>query len=198
MEPVNTNIDPLISVVGTGLHSWLEAAITRFNFTFDTDTLVPEARVQIDQDTSGTSDLYHRQLQAVIDFKSAGPDVIKQVMNSGPDRSYLVQAHLYGLGYRNQGLPVSHVMNVYLPRSGLLSGIYVWRAPYDEQVALDALARRDRIAAETALAVLKSPNWPNLIPAEASDKDCYFCPFHGKDMMVGATVTYGCPGVSKM
>ena len=193
----NNHIDPLIAVVGTGLHSWLEQAIRRFNVTFNDTTLTPETRVQIDPLLSGTSDVYHRQLEAVIDFKSAGADVIKKVPDVGASEAYRTQVHLYGLGYENAGMPVKNVMIVYIPRSGMLKSIQVWREPYDRQVAMDALARRDRIGAMVAEQAT-SPwllDYNDFDTVDVTAKDCWFCPFKGQDMLVGATANYGCPGM---
>lgn len=193
-QTFNDRLDPLIAMVGTGIHSWMEQAIRRFNETFGDDTLTPETRVVIDSLLAGTSDLYHKQLRAVVDFKSAGADVLKKVPDIGPDPGYRVQTHLYGLGYENAGLPVDQVMLVYIPRSGLLRGIHVWREPYDRQVALDALRRRDEISEYVAQRVPFAS-----FSAEVSEKDCYFCPFRSRmDMLMGPTAEFGCPGVRPM
>ena len=190
----NDRLDPLIAMVGTGIHSWMEEAIRRFNATFGDDTLTPETRVVIDALLSGTSDLYHKQLRAVVDFKSAGADVLKKVPNFGPEPGYRVQTHLYGLGYENAGLPVDQVMLVYIPRSGLLKGIHVWREPYDRRIAEDALRRRDTISRWVA-----EGKPYNEYSTEVTEKDCYFCPFRSRqDMLMGATAQFGCPGVRPM
>lgn len=189
----NHHMDPLISVVGTGLHSWLEAAVRRFNATFGDDTLIPESEIIYDDEgNTGRSDLYHRQLQAVIDFKSCGPDVLKKLPDVGPERGHRVQGHLYGGGYIRAGLPVKQIMLAYIPRSGLLRSIYVWREPYDPQVAMDALRRRDELA---ALVKLTGPFDPRQYATEGvTEKDCWFCPYKTNQTLLGATAEYGCPG----
>lgn len=198
-QTFNTHIDPLIAVVGTGLHSWMEEAIRRFNATFGDDTLSPETRVHMDPNLAGTSDLYHKQLRAVVDFKSASADVIKKVPEAGPGPGYRTQVHLYGLGYENAGLPVENVMIAFIPRSGLLKSIHVWREPYDRQVAMDALARRDRVGNQVAHEQAghgRVTTFNNFATDGVTSKDCWFCPYRGKDMLMGATAEYGCPGVS--
>ena len=194
----NTKIDPLIAVIGTGFHSWMEQAILRFNETFKDDTLTPETRVHIDSLLSGTSDVYHKQLKAVIDFKTAGPDVLKKAPQEGPSRGYRTQAHLYGLGYENAGLEVQNVMIAYVPRSGLLKSIHVWREPYDPQVALDALARRDSLGERVNNLPLVGGapvSFDHFATDEVTAKDCWYCPFKGYNVITGANNVTGCPGV---
>lgn len=190
---VNTRRDPLAAFVGTGLHSQLEQAILTFNQVTGDDTFVPETRLQIDPTTRGTSDLYHRQLRAVVDWKSASTDVINKAKVEGPPPGYRVQAHLYGYGYENTGLEVEWVVIAYIPRSGLLRGIHVWADRYDPQVAVAALRRRDDIGGR--LTQLGShPQRFAEIEAAPSPGSCWFCPYKGDDMLPSAHPTLGCPG----
>lgn len=190
----NEKIDPLIAVVGTGIHWWLEQAIRKFNATYG-ETWIPEKHVDIDEVTSGTSDLYHPQLRAVVDFKSAGTDVIKKVPDVGPSDAYRTQVHLYGMGYTNAGLPVDSVMIAYIPRSGLLKSIFVWREPFDYRIAEAALARRDGLANMVASKPKSDLDFNAFMTNGVTAKDCWFCPYKGKDMLMGATAQFGCPGM---
>lgn len=189
----NSRPDPLAAVVGTGLHSWMEEAVRRFNATFGDDTLIPETRLQIDPIVQGTSDLYHRQLRCVIDYKGAGPDVVKKAMADGPSQGYKIQTHLYGLGYENLGLPVAYVALVYIPRAGSLKGIHVWVDRYDRTIAEKALDRMYTVGGQL-LTLGDDETRFDKISATPDAKSCYFCPFHGEDMLTGATAEYGCPG----
>lgn len=191
----NTMPDPLAAVVGTGLHSWLEQAILRYVQTFGDTTLVPETRLQIDPLIAGTSDLYHRDLQAVVDYKGASSDVIDEAAKNGPQPGYKVQAHLYGYGYEHAGLKVSYVSIIYIPRAGTLKGMYVWAEEYNPQIAIDALARMYRIG-EDLLALGSRPDRFDAIPATPSSKSCWFCPYKaGSHLLSGvATPEHGCPG----
>jgi hypothetical protein len=192
-EPTNTRVDPLASVVGTGLHSWLEDAIRRFNATFGDDTLLPETRVQIDPMVAGTSDLYHRQLRSVVDYKSGSREVIDDAIAHGPQPGYRVQAHLYGLGYEQLGLEVDRVAIIYIPRAGTLKGIHAWSAAYDRSIAEGALKRMYAIGDKVA-ELKGNPRQFALIDAKPSSKSCWFCPYKGDDFFPEATTTAGCPG----
>ena len=191
----NTTPDPLASVIGTGLHSWLEQAILRYAQTFGDSTLVPETRVQIDPLIAGTSDLYHRGFAAVVDYKGASSDVIDDAAKNGPQPGYKVQAHLYGYGYEHAGLKVEYVTIVYIPRAGTLKGMYVWGEKYDPQIAIDALARMYRIG-EDLLTLGDDPERFDKIPSTPSSKSCWFCPYRaGSHLLSGAaTPEHGCPG----
>lgn len=189
----NNRPDPLAAVVGTGLHSWLEQAVLRFNQTFSDNTLIPETHLQIDPIVRGTSDLYHRELRCVIDYKGAGADVIKKAAADGPTEGYKIQTHLYGYGYEQAGLPVDFVALVYIPRAGTLKGIHVWVDRYQAAIAEEALKRMYRVG-EELLALGDDYGRFDKITAAPDSKRCWYCPFWGEDMLTGATPEYGCPG----
>jgi hypothetical protein len=75
---------------------------------------------------------------------------------------------------------------MFLPRNGELREAVWWSEPYDEQIALDALARADGI--HTLTAALGHESLPLLGTADAF---CRMCPYY----LAGSTdLTQGCPG----
>jgi hypothetical protein len=190
---VNVDVDPWPMVVGTAVHSWLERAFTVWN---EANTRTPEwateTRLNLDQAVQGTSDLYSYEYKAVIDWKGAGPDVMKKVRRDGPPVGYQIQAHLYGYGYTLQGLPVEKVCLVFLPRAGWLKDMYVWCDDYSQDVALGAIMRLYRIATDlTQMDISKHPNSWNDVPAHPSN-DCGFCPWYRPSESEASD--QGCPG----
>lgn len=189
----NKRPDPLAAVIGTGLHTWLEQAVLRFNREFGDSTLIPETHLEIDPIVRGTSDLYHRDLRCVIDYKGAGADVIKKAMADGPTEGYKIQTHLYGYGYEQAGLPVDLVALVYIPRAGTLKTIHVWVDRYNPALAESALKRMYDVG-DKLISLGDSPSRFDKITAAPESKRCWYCPFWGEDMLTGATEEYGCPG----
>lgn len=184
--------DPWPSTVGTAVHAWLAD-------TFGKDTsgrwLVENwLRIAPPLVPGGSCDLYDTHTETVIDWKIVGPTSMRNYKNNGPRRQYVVQAHLYGLGWELAGRHPKRVALAFLPRGGYLSGMWVWSEPYDRQIALDALARlgsiRDLTEAITAAGQIGySAGW-ELIPAEPSHS-CAWCPWYRPG---SADLTSGCPG----
>jgi hypothetical protein len=58
---------------------------------------------------------------------------------------YRGQAHMYGRGYENAGLPVKQVAIALLPRGGTLSGMHLWREDYNPQLVNQILRRREAV-----------------------------------------------------
>src|SRR5207249_3035326 len=94
--------------------------------------------------------------------------------------TYRVQVHTYGYGARLRGEEIEHVAIVGWPReAGSIKGLHVWTEPYDESIAIEALARVDRIAEEVqehaeAFAPLA------IAAVFPTADDCRFCPFATK------------------
>jgi hypothetical protein len=184
------------ATVGTALHSWLEGVLDAANMNFELRTrsgqerYYTEQRVTVGQilgrDIDGSCDVYDRATATVVDWKSVGPSQLAKYRRLGPGHQYRAQAHLYGRGWRARGLPVDHVMVVFLPRNGELAETYVWHEPYDEQVALEAIERATGIALATQ--ALGAGALTHLATADAY---CHRCPYflaHSTDL------TAGCPG----
>lgn len=173
---------PWKPTIGTAVHAWLESA-------FDADNLRVEAvdqggaerwyietRVEVGEydggkTITGSCDLYDRVTATVIDHKVVGPKQLKKYKAGDPGAQYRAQAHLYGRGWVRAGLPVDNVAVMFLPRDGELRDAYMWHEPYNEQVAIDALARLDGIA----LAVNTIGDGA-IGAVQCNASPCYYCP----------------------
>lgn len=138
--------------VGTAVHTQLQDVFTEFNKAYpDQPRFLTETRVSVGevdgQDITGNADLYDTVTAEVSDWKVVGKTTLTEVKRHGPSAVYRTQGHLYGRGFIRRGLPVARVRIVYLPRNEpTLSNAHVWHEPYDEQIALTALARADALA----------------------------------------------------
>jgi len=138
---------------------------------------------------TGSCDLYDRVTATVVDWKVVGTSTLRKVKAHGPGPTYRAQAHLYGRGWRRRGVPCERVAVMFLPNSGELTDAVWWSEPWDEQVALDALARADAIAA--GIRVLGAGAMLANLPAV--DDYCRSCPFR----VPGSTdLSVGCPGAA--
>lgn len=184
---INTDADAAWKpTIGTAVHAWLEDV---FGHTQHSGRWLTERRVYPDDEllpVGGSCDLFDTATHTVIDFKIVGPYMLAKYRDEGPSHEYRIQAHIYGLGYSNEGVRVDHVAVLFLPRDGDLSAAYLWTEPYDPQVAESALNRLATIkynAEKYGDAVLGK-----LLTASAY---CRSCPF----LRVGSTdLSRGCPG----
>lgn len=188
---VNDNSDPLPSIIGTATHAWLADAFRADNRNYAVPRWLVEQKVHPDDTHPGHADLYDSYTGTVVDFKVPGATAMKKHKVEGPSRRYVVQGHLYGLGFRRLGLNVNTIALALLPRAGMLGGMVTWSEPYSEIVALDALHRIGDIACIVAdLDVEQFPDrWP-LIPAKPSTS-CFYCPMYRPGSPADAS---GCPG----
>ena len=178
---VNGMGDPLPSVVGTGAHSLLQEFAERDNARRTADgrgmRWIAEEKVTVRRGLTGTCDLLDLETFTVIDWKLPGQSRFDEYRRKGPTPVYRRQAHLYGRGWRNRGIPVEQVAICFLPRGGQLKNAHLWSEPYSDAVVDDTLARLD-----TATALLfdlnldHHPEKASLIPATPGD--CFICPFH--------------------
>jgi hypothetical protein len=211
--------------VGTAVHSWLEEKFAEYNQATHAATgasrFLLEQRVNPGpcggEDLEGSTDWYDRVTATAGDWKVIGPSSHKRLATDlragrGPRPEYRIQLHTYGLGWANRGVPVDQVMLVALPAAGELEDALMWTEPFKPQVAIDAMARVDRIHALTttlgpaafnvtngALALvgaghLAEPGANPGAPAIGTDSHgCRFCPW----LKGGSTdLTQGCPGVA--
>lgn len=192
-EPTNADSDPLPSVVGTGAHamfaSFFEAHDERL--PDGRPRYLIEQRVTPRHDIPGSSDLFDRLWAAVIDWKFKGATKLDELRRHGATETERVQAHTYGLGFENAGETVKHVAIVGVPRGGFLSGTVVWTEPYDRQVALNALQRKDDVL--TLVEKLDVENDPakwSLVP-RSPGSGCRYCPFF---LPASTDFSRGCPG----
>jgi hypothetical protein len=194
---VNFRPDPWAAIVGTSIHKWLEETIAAYQGIVN-DAVVnawkTEMKVRIDSMISGHTDLWDGQ--DVIDWKSAGPDVMQKMRLHGPPIEYEVQAHIYGYAHTLAGRKVRDVVDVFLPRAGWLKDMYIWRTAYNQQVAVDAIKRVYDIGARLIeLEVEDHPeNWGELY---RDTKKCWYCPFYVDRPAEQGPDDTGCPGGSK-
>lgn len=195
----NQNRDPIAAIIGTGFHMWMAEKFEarqaplpdgRPRYRIEErvtvrDGYTPAATV------AGSSDLFDRLALLNNDWKLVGKSSHDKYRRQGPGGKYRVQAHLYGLGQENAGNPPARVAVTFIARHHELM-VHVWSEAYDRQVALDALARLDRIRDRAqALELDLHPERWDTVPTP--DKPtCRFCPW----LKPGSTsLTDGCPGV---
>ncbi len=167
--------DPLPSIVGKATHGWLENAARMDNKRLGRTRWIPETRVHITDSLSGTCDLYDVDTQTVLDWKVPGVTRFKKYVKHGPSVTYRGQSHLYGKGYKNAGLPVSHVGIVFIPKAGTLRQTHLWRESYDEELVQSILTRIDSVKGLiTGLDLEHHADRFKLIPI-TPDADCYLC-----------------------
>lgn len=195
IDKVNLKQDPWAAVIGTAIHRWLQegvddwvnhhGAVDRYFTELELDLLGGLIR--------GHCDLYDAESQTVIDWKTVGPNALKDVEAGRISTGYMIQTHLYGYMFAQQGIPVKRVSLVFIPRASSLNRLRVWSAVYDENVALTALNRLSTIA--TAVLDLNILNQSHLwaqVPAVPGDH-CAFCPHFESHRLKDADAT-GCPG----
>jgi hypothetical protein len=194
----NTASDPIAAIIGTGFHLWIGEKFEARNSAtggqpprYKVETRVTVREGEGTAGVSGSSDLFDRLTALNYDWKLVGVSSLDKYRRSGPGDKYRVQAHLYGLGQSNAGEHVDRVVVVFVARHHELK-IHVWSEPYDRQIALDALARLDRIRQRvTDLNPEANPDaWTQIPTPEAPN--CRFCPW----LKPGSTdLTAGCPGI---
>jgi hypothetical protein len=190
------NTDPWPAIVGTAVHSWLEAAVTSYNAFTGTANYLTELTVHPNDLVIGHSDLYDVRREMVIDWKTVNTKNMAKFREEGPSDSYITQVNLYGLGQIRAGRPVKKVCLVCLPRAGWLGDAWVWVDDYDENIALEALDRMYALGATLLdLDVLNNPYRWAQVPATPS-RLCGWCPFYRQGSLPdgkGADDD-GCPG----
>lgn len=190
VAPLNHRIDPWPAIVGTAVHGWLEEVMHQFQTAAGAARWLIETEVKIDNMVIGHVDLYDIHTRTVLDWKTIGSSRLKKYREEGPLADYRTQVHLYGLGMIRAGYPVDQVGLVGLPRSGWLSGMWVWSEPYDESIAQAALKRMYQLGEQ--LLELDADHRPEQIRAvEATpSRMCSFCEFYTPE----SESDIGCPG----
>jgi len=149
--------------VGTAIHSFLEQIFAALPERYEV-----EQKVRIRANLSGTIDLFDIEKGYVLDWKTTSPAGVKAKRSEGATSQQITQVQLYGYGKAQQGVQVNKV--------GLVFFIELF--DYDEQAALDALARLDSVySLLSTIDVEENPAmWP-LIPATPS-RMCMYCPYY--------------------
>lgn len=165
-----------LPTVGKAVHTWLEEVFTTANAGLPEARWLVEARVHVGdidgRPITGCCDLYDRVTCTASDYKVQGKTQQTKLKAKGPSPTYRRQLHLYAKGLIARGLPVDTVQLVSLPRNeqSLLSTV-VWHEPYQESIALQALAKADALAKAIRLAGPEA-----VIPSLPAEPDCYSCP----------------------
>ncbi|QJC22024.1 hypothetical protein [Arcanobacterium buesumense] len=185
--------------IGTCVHAYYEDLFTKLNNETPGAETQPvflcENRVTVGEidgkPVTGSTDLFLpdqyglAETGMTVDWKIVGKSTLDRVKrNQHPGRKYEVQAHLYARGWNQAGYPTSHVCVYFQPRNSLtLNDGYIWIAEYDEQIALDGLARVERMlknirALETVSKDARD-KWITGLPREPGCFDCAKYPdFH--------------------
>jgi hypothetical protein len=183
--------------VGTSVHEQMATIVARDEVErMSSDDYEPrwlvEERVSVGDvngvEIHGNCDLMDQHEGAVWDWKFTTRNKIRETYRPhGPGDQYRVQAHLYGRGWQRAGKEVRTVGIVFMTRDGEFTDRHVWWEPYDEQVAIDALARASSIA--LALEAL-GPEF-TLPTLPTADAYCTYCPWFKAN---ATTISRSCPG----
>lgn len=181
--------------VGTAVHEQVANVMAKIEVD-RTDGLSQrwhvEERVSVGEingvEITGSTDLYDAWNGGVWDHKFTTKNKIRETYKPhGPGEQYRVQAHTYGRGWLRAGYAVRTVGIIFWTRDGEFADRYVWHEPFDEQVAIDALARADGIA--RAIEAL-GPDFA-IAASPTGDAYCNFCPWFRRS---STDLTRGCPG----
>lgn len=188
---INVRQDPWAAIIGTAIHRWLQEALN--DWDPDQRRFFTEIELSFGDLITGHCDLYDAETQTIIDWKTVGPNALKDVEAGRISVGYMIQTQLYGYLFAQQNIPVKRVSLVFVPRASSLNRLRVWSAVYDPTVAEAALARVYRIAREVlAKDLLKQSHMWAEVSAEGGDH-CGFCPWFEAHRLAPADAT-GCPG----
>jgi hypothetical protein len=149
----------LASIMGTAIHSAIEAALA------DSGAML-ETRVEIDGYPPATIDYYDPETKTVVDWKTITLKGVPYFV--GKQKRWQIQTYAYLLTLK--GYEVEIVKLIGIPRDGSENDIIEHSEPYDEAVALEALAWLDNIKA-----------MPFAPAPEMSGTFCSsYCPFYGE------------------
>lgn len=160
------------SQVGTAIHSHLEKIFAKMPDRYEV-----EVKVKIRANLSGTIDLYDKQEGMVLDWKTTSPSNLQVRRREGATEQNIIQTMLYAYGKKQTGADVKKVGLIYIPTGGSIQDMYISLHDYDEQIALDALARLDNIyTLLSTVDVEKNPAMWGQIPV-APSRLCNYCPY---------------------
>lgn len=168
---------PWLPFVGTAMHSMLEEFFKADNAAKGEERWLVESRLNIGtigaNAIAGSCDLFDTHTGTVIDHKLVGTTKLNAVSKKNdPGATYRVQAHLYGLGWTNAGHNVTEVAVKFYPRNNIsLAAGYFWSEPYNEQIAITAMARANEIYAKTQ----EVDNLDEYLLTLPTSSDCFSC-----------------------
>jgi hypothetical protein len=179
MPRVNHNRDPWPAIVGTSIHTWLEKAVGSYQegvFDEEVQAWRTEVAMMFDDMIPAHSDLYTHDAD-VVDWKTKSVAEMAKMHKHGPDEQARIQGHCYGYAHERAGRPVRDIVLVFLPRSGNLKDIYLWRESYDRRVAINASRRVYGIGNELIrLDVVNDPAMWAQVPTVPGEQ-CWVCPY---------------------
>jgi hypothetical protein len=166
--PVNFDVDPLPSMVGTAMHAFLASVFAG---------LRPRGRYLVEHPVtyagvSGTLDLYDRRTGTVIDWKFPKLAKVRRTLSDGPPRHYQWQLQTYAAGLIAAGETPVRLAVVYIPIDGALSDVTAWTYPVTPTSADEAVDRLSTVRTQ-----LGNTAHPGAVPAQPS-RLCPWCPFH--------------------
>ena len=149
----------LASIMGTAIHSAIELALA------DSGAML-ETRVEVDGLPPATIDYYDPATKTVVDWKTIKLSGVPYFLSK--QKRWQIQTYAYLLTLK--GYEVDTVKLIGIPRDGTENDIIEHSEPYDEAVALEALAWLENIKA-----------MPFAPAPEMSGKFCSdYCPFYGE------------------
>lgn len=179
--------NPWYSFMGTAIHAEMALVLEHWNKKLEAegkpaDWLIEhKLAIQPPIVPYGHGDAYKISKGQVIDWKLLGKGTSDEISANGPSEIYRVQTHVYGLGYFLLGLEVKEVAVVALPRNPsavlpFLHEMVVWSEPWDQQLALNALTRVEKLFDVTRkLNAAEQPR--RLLTVHATPhKGCMYCP----------------------
>lgn len=185
--------DPWAAFVGSSIHTRLEMVIKKYAAENGGAWLIEE-RIVVDPLIRGRADLVLDDM--VIDIKSASPDVMKKLPDTGPRASYLPQIHAYAKGLNDHGRKITKVAFVFVPRSGRLDDMYVWADEYRPEIAEKAIRRVYAFARRLKeIDILAHPDLWETVPAKPDFLWCQYCALFNRAMGAEDPATdKGCAG----
>lgn len=167
----NDNEMKLAAIMGTAIHGAIENALA------DNKDVVIEQTVEYGG-MKAHVDLYIPSTGDVVDWKT----VKMKNLSYFPSQQQRWQVHTYGYLIEQSGTgKVQTVSLVAIPRDGDERDVVVHSEPYDESIALEALAWLEQVKASTE--------------APAPERDENYCKFYCK--FYDATGEMGCVGIKK-
>lgn len=117
------------------------------------------------------------------DWKTQGTEkILKKTSKGDIGATYTVQMQTYGLGWEKAGHLVTHVALLALPRDNELRASAFVLMRYDRDVAIQALARLDRMldAYELIERAFPGEGWPRLVDSQQTASGCLDCPRYNR------------------
>jgi len=175
-KPQNVNDVPWLPFLGTSMHAMLEGFFEADNSNYESPRWLIENRVNIgnigDKEITGSCDLFDTVTKTVIDHKLVGATKLAKVAKKGPGAMYRVQAHLYGYGWTRQGQEVENVAIKFYPRNNVsMSAGAFWHEPYNEKIAIAAMARANEIFEK----VNNTEDLNEYLRTLPTDSECFSC-----------------------